>query len=246
MRGLTRTGAKINSRIGKAIHDHEMVKNGDRILVGVSGGKDSLTLLSLLRKIQKWAPVKFEIAAAHITTDLNQPARGHENSLVRFVERLGIEYFCAHADVLDENGKTTCFWCSWNKRKCLFAMAGERSYNKIALAHHKDDIVETVLLNMLFKGEISAINPRQELFGGKMTLIRPLCYVEEDLIKAYAEESGFGPPPRICSFGDRSKRKLVKDLIADIKRQCPGTDIKTNVFNSVSRVRRDYIDVGKI
>lgn len=245
MRHLTKIESKINSKIGKAIHDYGLIKNGDRILVAVSGGKDSLTLLSFLKKIQKWAPVRFDLFAAHITTDFHCASCSHKDRLSDIFTKLDVEYVFGHADVLDEKGNTTCFWCSWNKRKKLFDLAEEKFCNKIAFGHHKDDIVETLMLNLLFKGEISAINPRQELFGGKLTLIRPLCNVDESLIKIYAKDTGLASKACKCPFGNKSKRKAVKDLLREIENKTPGTNIKTNIFNSVSRIRRDYIDLGR-
>jgi tRNA 2-thiocytidine biosynthesis protein TtcA len=244
MRHLTRIESKINSKIGKAIHDFDMIKPGDRILVAVSGGKDSLTLLSFLKKIQKWAPVKFDIFAAHITTDFHCSSCVHEKYLIDVFSKTGVEYVFGHTDVLDEKGHTTCFWCSWNKRKELFRIAEEKFCNKIALGHHKDDIVETVLLNLLFKGEISAMNPRQELFSGKLALIRPLCYIDEKLIKIYAKEREFASTVCKCPFGNKSKRKVVKDLIEEMEKKSPGVGIKTNIFSSISRIKHDYIDLG--
>jgi tRNA 2-thiocytidine biosynthesis protein TtcA len=244
MRHLTKIESKINSKIGKAIHDYGLIDNGDRILVAVSGGKDSLTLMAFLKKIQAWAPVRFDLVAAHITTDFECGCGAGEEHLSGHFEKLAVEYVTGHVDVLDEKGHTSCFWCSWNKRKALFALAEEKFCNKIALGHHKDDIVETVLLNLLFKGEISAINPRQELFGGKLTLIRPLCYVDEKLIKIYAKDSGLMSRPCKCPFSNKSKRKIIKDLIKEIEKKAPGTGIKTNIFSSISRIRRNYIDIG--
>ena len=243
MKDLTKTGSKINSKMGKAISDYDLIRSGDRILVAVSGGKDSLTLLSLLKKIQSWAPVKFSLYAAHITTDLDGENCVQAKTLEKHFQDIGVEYFFSHVDILNEKGKTSCFWCSWNKRKALFEVAERNFCNKLAFGHHKDDIVETVLLNILFKGEISAINPRQELFDGKLTLIRPLCYVEERLTKIYAKEKGFSSQTCSCQFAQKSKRKVVKDILSDIEKKTPGTNIKTNVFNSITRIRKDYINL---
>ncbi len=243
MKDLTKTEAKINSKIGRAINDYGLISGGDRILVAVSGGKDSLTLLNMLKKIQSWAPVKFHLYAAHITTDFSCSSCVNAESLKSIFESVGVDYFFSHVNVLDSNGETSCFWCSWNKRKALFELAEKNFCNKIAFGHHKDDIVETVLLNLLFKGEISAINPKQSLFDGKLTLIRPLCYVEEKLTRIYAKERSFPQQSCDCRFGQKSKRKAVKDILTEIERKTPGTNIKTNVFNSVARIRHDYIDV---
>jgi len=138
VRNLTKTGARINSKIGKAIHDYGLIKNGDRILIAVSGGKDSLTLLSLLKQIQTWSPVKFELFAAHVKTDFQCGGCAHEQTLTDMFEDMGLEYVFKNIKVLDDKGKTTCFWCAWNRRKTLFETADELGCNKVAFGHHKD------------------------------------------------------------------------------------------------------------
>lgn len=243
MRGFTKTGAKINSRIGKSLGDYDLIEDGDRILVAVSGGKDSLSLLSFLKKIQKWAPVDYEVFAAHISTDFHCGECTHEDVLTGMFEKMDVEYVFRKIKVLDEKGGTTCFWCSWNRRKALFDIASELGCNKVALGHHKDDIAETMLLNLLYKGEISAMNPRQELFGGQITLIRPLCYVEEELIKQFAKESGFPEQLCKCPFGNNSKRKHVKHFIKETQNKTPEINIKTNILKSLSRIKKDYINI---
>ncbi|MFA6636314.1 MAG: ATP-binding protein [Candidatus Omnitrophota bacterium] len=243
MRDLTATEARINSKIGKAINDYNLIEDGDNILIAVSGGKDSFALLYMLKKIQTWAPVKFSIHAAHITTDLECSGHFRRKELEQVLQDMGVRCFFSHADVLDEERKTSCFWCSWTKRKALFGIAKENFFNKLAFGHHKDDIAQTVLLNLFFKGEISAINPRQELFGEKLTLIRPLCYVEEELTAAYAKEKGFYSGSCSCQFGELSKRKLVKEIISEIEEKTQGINIKTNIFNAISRIKEEYIDL---
>ncbi|MDP8298493.1 MAG: ATP-binding protein [Candidatus Tantalella remota] len=243
MRDLTRTGIKINSRIGKAIHDYGLIEEGDRILLAVSGGKDSVTLLRFLKMIQGWSPVKFKLSAAHICTDFQCGVRVHKTALTELFDEEELEYTFRDVKVLDEKGKTSCFWCSWNKRKALFEIAQETGCNKVALGHHKDDIVETLLMNLLYNGEISAINPRQELFGGKITLIRPLCYVEERLVKQFVKEKGYPEQLRTCPFGNESRRKYIKDFIRETEKTTPKVNIKENIFRSVTRIKEDYIDL---
>ena len=243
MRDLTNTGKKINSRIGKAINEYGLILDDDKILVAVSGGKDSITLLTLLKKIQSWAPVKFDLYAAHISTDFSCGSCVHEEKLTDYFKELDIEYHFRDIKVLDDKGKTTCFWCSWNKRKALFELADEIGCNKVALGHHKDDIVETMMMNLLYNGEISAMNPKQEMFKGKITIIRPLCYVEEKTITKFAQESDLPNKMCQCPFGRNSRRQFMKKLIGDIQSETKSIDIKTNIFNSISRIRKDYIDL---
>jgi tRNA 2-thiocytidine biosynthesis protein TtcA len=243
MRNLTKTGVNINSKIGKAIGDYGLIGDGDKILVAVSGGKDSLTLLKLLKEIQGWAPVKFELFAAHVMTDFRCGGSAHEDALADIFKKMDIEYVFKEVKVLDENGEASCFWCSWNRRKTLFEIADELGCNKVALGHHKDDIVETTLINLLYKGEISTMNPCQEMFGGKITIIRPLCYVEEKTIKKFAKENKFPEQLCKCPFGKDSKRQYVKKLIRETEKSTPRLNVKTNIFKSIARIKEDYINV---
>ena len=127
------------------------------------------------------------------------------------------EYLFKKINVLDKNKKLNCFWCSWNRRKILFETAGSIGCNKVALGHHKDDIIETTLLNLLFLGEFSTMNPRQELFRGKITIIRPLCHVEERAIMKFAKESGFPAQLYKCPNSQNSQRRHLKEFIKDIE-----------------------------
>ena len=243
MRPLSKTGNYISTRIGKAIADYRIIEDGDRILVAVSGGKDSLTMLRLLNERKKWAPVKYELIAMHVETDFRCGGCVHTKALKAFFKKEGVKYRFARIKVRDKDGKVSCFWCSWNRRKSLFMAADRLKCNKVALGHHKDDIVETLLLNLFYHGEFSAMNPRQELFGGKVTIIRPLCYVEEKNLKRFARESGFPSQVCRCPNSRDSKRRMMKEFVRKVERGCGHT--KTNIFRSIARVKRDYIDINQ-
>jgi tRNA 2-thiocytidine biosynthesis protein TtcA len=243
---FSRVAGRISNLIGKAIGDYNLIEDNDRILVAVSGGKDSLTLLSLLKERQKWAPIKFEIFAAHIKTDFACSSCIHNEVLEKFFKKLDVEHVFKEIKVLDKEKKTTCFWCSWNRRKALFEIADQLKCNKIAFGHHKDDIVETTLLNLFFLGEFSTMNPYQEMFDGKIIIIRPLCYVEEFMTKKYAQENGLPNQLCKCPFGQDSKRKYVKGIIKDVEKKVPGMNIKTNIFKSLARVKADYVGIKNI
>ncbi|MDD5255454.1 MAG: ATP-binding protein, partial [Candidatus Omnitrophica bacterium] len=179
----------ISKRAGKAIIDYKMLSDGDKVAVAVSGGKDSLTLLKVLHDRQRFVPIKYELVALHI--DLGFP-RSFAGLLEKYFKKTGIPYRIVKVDTLKKTPRSqiSCFWCSWNRRKALFETADKLGCTKVALGHHKDDIIETVLLNLFFQGEISSMCPRQELFKGKITLIRPLAYVEEYMIRRFAREEG--------------------------------------------------------
>ena len=242
MKSVSKLLKKLGSLTGKAIEDYSLIDDNDNILIAVSGGKDSLTLLTVLKYLQKRAPIKFNLIATYIKTELTKNKKIIK-TLTDIFQKMEIEYRISETKVLDENNKTNCFWCSWNKRKVLFELADELGCNKIALGHHKDDIVETILMNMIYKGEISTMNPRQEMFRARLTIIRPLCYVEEEMIEDFSKEQDFPKNLHKCPYAKDTKRKYIKDLIAKTAKQVPTTNIKTNIFNSLARIKEDYIDL---
>jgi len=228
----------ISKRVGRAIIDYKMLSEGDKIAVAVSGGKDSLTLLRILNDRRKFVPIKYELLAVHI--DMGYPCH-HPKILAEYFKKIGVNYHIEKIDILQ--GKTrkdiSCFWCSWNRRKALFEAADRFGCTKVALGHHKDDIIETILMNLFFHGEISAMSPKQELFKGKITIIRPLAYVEEDMIVRFAKSAGFPHQKCSCPNSLTSNRTKIADIIKDIKKVCP--DVKTNIFRSVKRIKEDYL-----
>ena len=241
MRNLSRTGFFISNRIGRAIADYDLIKDKDRILVAVSGGKDSLTMLRLLNERRKWAPVDYELIAVHIKTDYHCGGCMHKEVLKGVFEKEGIKYRFKNIKIMTKGRKVSCFWCSWNRRKALFTLADKLGCNKVALGHHQDDIVETLLLNMFYHGEFSAMNPRQELFGGKIVIIRPLCYVEEDVIRKFALESSFPSQLCKCPNSQTSRRRMMKDFIKKVQGECEY--VKLNLFRSISRINTEYLQI---
>jgi tRNA 2-thiocytidine biosynthesis protein TtcA len=228
----------ISKRIGRAIMDYKMLAEGDKIAVAVSGGKDSLTLLRVLNDRKAFVPIKYELVAIHI--DLGYP-RSYAKSLEKYFKKIGVKYHIEKVDMLRKARRKdiTCFWCSWNRRKALFQAADRLGCSKVALGHHKDDIIETILLNLFFQGEISAMSPKQELFKGKITLIRPLAYVEEYMIKRFAREEKIPHDSCRCPNSITSNRTRMGNIIAELKKVCP--DVKTNIFRSVQRIKKDYL-----
>ncbi|MDD5238098.1 MAG: ATP-binding protein [Candidatus Omnitrophica bacterium] len=228
----------ISKRVGKAIIDYQMIADGDKIAVAVSGGKDSLTLLRVLNDRRKFVPIKYELLAVHI--DMGYPCQ-HPKILAEYFKSQGINYHIEKIDIL--KGKTrkdiSCFWCSWNRRKALFETADRFGCKKVALGHHHDDIIETILLNLFFQGEISAMSPKQELFKGKITIIRPLAYVEEDLIRRFAKLADFPHHKCACPNSLTSNRTRIENIIRDLEKVCP--DVKKNIFRSIKRIKKDYL-----
>ncbi|MEW6170935.1 MAG: ATP-binding protein [Candidatus Omnitrophota bacterium] len=225
--------------VGRAIADYNLIENNDKILVAVSGGKDSLSLLKILQMRQSFAPVKYDILAVHI--NMGYPCQ-QPKILESFFKENDINYYIEKLNIL-KPGQTrkdiTCFWCSWNRRKAIFELAGKFGCNKVALGHHKDDITETILLNMFFQGEISAMAPRQELFQGKITIIRPFAYVEEKILEQFATRCNFPIPHCTCPNAKTSKRTLMKKIIKNLEKDIK--DVKNNIFQSLKRIKTDYL-----
>lgn len=249
MRPLSKTGNYISTRIGRAIQDYKLIEDKDRILVGISGGKDSMTLLKLLSERKKWAPVQYGLIAIHVESDYSCDEKSVKKSLKKFCKDNKIEYIVETIRIvnpeqgqgIDNKKDVSCFWCSWNRRKALFLAADRLKCNKVALGHHKDDIIETLLLNLFYQGEFSGMNPRQELFGGKIVIIRPLCYVEEKYTRKFSREMKLPPISCRCPNADMSKRRMVKRLIAGLEEDCPY--IKTNLFRSMGRISKEYLQI---
>jgi tRNA 2-thiocytidine biosynthesis protein TtcA len=228
----------LSKKVGKAIMDYQMLSEGDRILVAVSGGKDSLTLLKILRDRLIFSPVKYELISAHIDTGKDPVFL---QSLKDYFERNNYSYVIEKIGIFENStdSKIDCFWCSWNRRKALFQLADKFNCNKIALGHHLDDIVETILLNLFFNAEISSMSPKQTLFNEKLTIIRPLAYVEEKEIVSFANEQDFPLPNSHCSIFLNSKRSYIRKLLKEWERDFP--DIKKNIFRALKRIKKEYL-----
>ncbi len=231
-------GFYLSKRVGRAMTDYKMLEDGDKVAVAVSGGKDSLALLKILKERQSFVPIKYSLIALHI--DLGHP-RSLAVPLRRYFEKEKIPFHIVKVDILKKTKKKDidCFWCSWNRRKSLFETAIRLGCRKVALGHHKDDIIETMLLNLFFHGEISAMSPKQELFKGKILLIRPLAHVEESLIKKFAKENKLPVQDCRCPQSLISSRQKMARIISGLKRSCP--DVKTNIFRSIQRIKTEYL-----
>lgn len=227
----------VSKKVGKAVWDYRMLRDDDRIMIAVSGGKDSLALLSLMRDRQRFVPVRHEIIACHIDMGFEWV---QTDILKDYFESQNIRYVITKpSEQWNQDQPLHCFWCSWNRRKTLFKVAGELGCNKLALGHHMDDITETVLLNLLFNGEIGTMRPYQELFNGRLTLIRPLAYVEEKDLTRLANQLDLPVITSRCPRAKTSKRRMVKDIIAEVRKH--NRNVKKNIFRSLQRVREEYL-----
>jgi tRNA 2-thiocytidine biosynthesis protein TtcA len=231
---------EIRSLMGKAIHRYGLIQEGDRILVGVSGGKDSLSLLHLLHERSKRVPIHYELFSVYIDLGFDS---GQAEILKKYFEMKELPYHIEFTDIgrranSPENRENPCFLCSWERRKRLFHLAHRFQCNKIALGHHKDDIIETLLLNIFYSAEISTMVPFQSLFKGKITLIRPLALLEEKKIERFAREMRLPFGPSGCPSSGKTKRKVVKDLIEGLSKK--NRRVKGNIFRALSNIKLDY------
>lgn len=222
--------------------DYGMIAPGDRLLVGVSGGADSLALLDLLDSPMIFVP-PFTFHVAHIDAGFDPAYEGFV-ILEQYLKAGGYEPVMEKTDIgpvahSDVNRKNPCFLCSRLRRKRIFEIAAERGCNKIAFAHHRDDIVETLLINMFYAREISTMVPSQRIFGGRLHIIRPLAYIRESLLKKFALERRFPVAQNLCPTSRTSRRLYIKNLLSELEKE--NKDIRDNIFRSMQHVKPDYL-----
>ena len=221
-----RLESRLRSQVGKAIEDYGMIADGDRVMVCLSGGKDSYAMLSLLLALQRAAPVSFELVAVNL--DQKQPGFP-AHVLPDYLAALGVPFHVLEQDTysvvqrLIPVGKTTCGLCSRLRRGALYSFAAEQGFNKIALGHHLDDIMETLFLNLFFGGTIKAMPPKLRSDDGRNILIRPLAYCRESELARYATAKSFPLIPcNLCGSQENLQRKEIKAMLADWERRFPG------------------------
>lgn len=237
-----RLPARLNRKIGRAMHDHSMFAAGDRVLVAVSGGVDSLTLACVLGIWEKKAPIRFTLAAHHIDHgfwqgaggDVWAPGQAIGGQLAPYGLALEIE---AERPLGEE--KRSCFCCARNRRGQLFQLARARGYNKIALGHHRDDLIETFMLNAVYSGNISTMRPRQDLFGGTLSIVRPLAYLEKYEVREIAADLGLRPAKNLCPLSDDTRREKVRAFLQRLYQEEPGA--KHSLFAALANVRTEYL-----
>ena len=209
---------RIQKQFGRATKYYDMLHDGDKILVALSGGKDSLTMLQLMAERSRIYKPKISIVAAHVKM-INIPYSIDPEYIKDFCNSLGVELHIAETgfDASTDKRKSPCFLCSWNRRKALFTIAQELGCNKIALGHNMDDFIETMLMNITFQGSFSAMAPVMKMDKFPMTIIRPLCLVNENDVEKYAKAQQFPPLKKNCPFENDSHRKSMKDLLAHLE-----------------------------
>lgn len=244
MKSVDRFISTIEREVGRCINRYNLIQGGDRVLVGLSGGKDSLVLLETLANRRKRLPVDYHIIAAYV----HLRGIGYESDTVfleSFCNNLNVAFkvIDVEADISAEGDKSICFLCSWHRRKQLFDLAAEENCGKIALGHHMNDAAETLLMNMIFSGSISSMPPALELFSGRIKLIRPLSLLSEEKIIEYAKIRKFPEESKICPWSKESQRAEVKKLISIITEM--DNNALSNLYKSMSNIHHEYLPPEK-
>lgn len=242
-RTLARLKARIRGQVGKAIDDFQMIAAGDRVMVCLSGGKDSYTLLDILLSLKRSAPVEFELLAVNL--DQKQPGFP-AHVLPEFLSGLAVPFRIIEQDTYSvvrrvvPEGRTLCGLCSRLRRGALYRFAAENGVTKIALGHHRDDIIETLFLNLFFGGRLKAMAPKLLSEDGRHIVIRPLAYVAERDIERYARGRRFPIIPcRLCGSQDNLQRQVVKKMLAEWERIHPGRS--ESIFSALRHIEPEHL-----
>jgi tRNA 2-thiocytidine biosynthesis protein TtcA len=235
------THQNIKRLMGRAIHMHQMIRDGDHVLVGVSGGKDSMSLLWLLRDRIRRVPKKYRLTAVHVDPGFGADSAGQ---MERFFKMNGFDYRLFRSDIgprahSAENRENPCFLCSRLRRKILFDLAREMGCDRIALGHHKDDVIETFFINIFYGASVSTMLPVQGFFGGNVKVVRPLYMVDEERLRRHAKAMGWPAIDLGCPTAGSSKRQEVKDLLNQVYQS--NRKIRGNIFHAIQNVKPEYL-----
>jgi tRNA 2-thiocytidine biosynthesis protein TtcA len=239
----SKTRLRLNKSVGTAIADFSLIADGDRILCAVSGGKDSYVMHELLADLEQRAPVKFSMIAVNV--DQGHPGYPRER-LHDYMRAGGHDFRMVHEDTYSivkakvPEGKTTCSLCSRLRRGILYSLAREMGCNKIALGHHRDDAITTLMLNLMFSGSLKAMPPKLINDAGDVVVLRPLIYCAEDDIRAYAEERAYPLIPCVlCGEQPNMQRRVVSDMLAELDRKNPG--VRASMLAALRNVRPSHL-----
>ncbi len=237
---LLRLRARLTKRFHKACADYGLISDGDHILIGLSGGKDSLALVELLGKRAQIHVPSFKVTAVHVRVK-ERDYHSDLSYLEDFCTRVRVPLIVKDTEIGEARGKEKdpCFLCSWYRRKVLFDVAQELGCNKIALGHHKDDLVETLLMNLIFQGSFGTIPPLLQMEKMPIQLIRPLCLIEEKEIADYAERSGYEKQVKLCPLEKVSSRAEVKQLVKQLEALNP--DVRDSILSATENIKPTYL-----
>ena len=238
---LARLRARLTKRFHKACADYGLIADGDHILIGLSGGKDSLALVEFLGKRAQIYVPRFKVTAVHVRVK-ERDYHSDLSYLEEFCARVRVPFIVCDTQIGDEEKgkeKHPCFLCSWYRRKALFDVAKELGCNKIALGHHKDDLVETALMNLIFQGSFSTIPPLLQMEKMPIEMIRPLCLIEEKDVERYAELSDYQKQEKLCPLEKVSSRAEVKELLKQLEKFNP--NVRDSIYAAMENIKLDYL-----
>ena len=237
---LIRLRTRLTKRFHKACADYGLIVDGDHVLVGLSGGKDSLALVELLgRRAQIHVP-RFKVTAVHVRVK-QRDYHSDVSYLEEFCARARVPFIVRDTEIGEAKckEKDPCFLCSWYRRKVLFEVAQELGCNKIALGHHKDDLVETLVLNLVFQGSVATIPPLLQMEKMPIQMIRPLCLIEEKDLIRYAELSDYQKQTKLCPLEKASSRADVKELIKHLEALNP--NVRDSIWGAMENIKDGYL-----
>lgn len=231
---------KVFRKFRKTIETYGLLSDGDRILVGLSGGKDSLALLEMLGRKKLSPNPSFSLVALHVSME-NIPYRADVDYLRQFAEKCGAEFVhvTTSFDPSTDKRKSPCFLCSWNRRKMMFTMAKEMKCNKIALGHHLDDVLQTLLMNLTFQGSFGTMPPLLKMSKFDMTIIRPMSQIDEEDIKKMALLQDYQKQEKNCPYEEDSHRSEMKELLTRLKEMNPNA--ANSMWNAMSNIQEEYL-----
>jgi len=235
---------RIEKSVGRAINTYSLIKENDRVAVALSGGKDSLVLLETVSNRRRRLPVTYDVMAVHVHVK-NIGYETDLNFLKSFCDKLNVPLHIieAEADLERKNNKSVCFICSWLRRKLLFDFVKETKCSKLAFGHHRDDAIETLLMNMISNSSISSMPPLLSMFSGEFELIRPLILLGEDEIIKYAGLKNYPPQVKVCPHGDDTGRAHAKKILIEMEKA--DKNARHNIYSSMSNIHCEYLPSSK-
>lgn len=235
-----KTLQSIQNKLKKGINDYRLIENDDFILIGLSGGKDSLALVELLGERMKIFIPRFKVIAVHITVE-NIPYESNLEYLESHCQQFAVPFVhhVTHFDETTDSNKSTCFLCSWHRRKALFEVAQKMGCTKIALGHHLDDITETLLLNLFYQGSFGTMPPKLKMDKFNMTIIRPLALVSEKEMKEMEQIRGYQKQIKNCPHEKDSSRRDAKNLITELEKWNP--NVRQSIWAAMENIKTNYL-----
>jgi len=227
--------------VGRGINRFDMIRDGDRILLAVSGGKDSIALSLALVARKRWVPIDYHLEALQIEWKEYPYTEGEKAAVDAFFSRIGVPLKRVSATIHPPtfHKEFSCYQCARNRKRILFDHAAEIGATKVAVGHHMDDIAETTMINLFFRGEFSTMMPVQEFFGGKLHIIRPLCEVREAEVRRICRRLGLPSLPNKCPRADKNQRVLMKEILRMVSHV--DKHAVSNIYGAPWRINREYL-----